>query len=121
MRPEYLELLDRNLWTAWKELAVAFEVSGADMHESFKEFLEEDYFRIVKETCDESARMEAETVATATISFQPMVDLAFGVGSEEASSRRVLLQKASARDHEFAAEAVAAEHRVYLKGVRPDK
>ena len=109
MKPESVELHDLILWTAWKEMAVAFELSGADMHESFKEFLEEDYFRIVRETNDAGAAMEAE-IAAATVPFQPMVDPASGVGTEEASSRRALLERASADDHDYAVKAVAEQY-----------
>ncbi|CAK0824248.1 unnamed protein product, partial [Prorocentrum cordatum] len=61
MRPELLELLDKNVWLAWDEMAEVVELSGAGAHDSFRELLEEDYFRIVRETCDAGAHQNAGT------------------------------------------------------------
>ena len=79
MRPEFLESLDSKLWKAWQEIAEVVELGDAGVHDSFRLFVEEDYFRIVLETCNAGAAAEVETRASATMSFQPMVDPAFGV------------------------------------------
>ncbi|CAK0869153.1 unnamed protein product, partial [Prorocentrum cordatum] len=106
MRPELLESLDKNLWSAWEEIAEVVELSGAGAHDSFREFLEEDYFRIVRETCDAGARQNAGTGLGATVAFRPMVDPGFGVSADEADERKTLLLKASATDHTFAVQGV---------------
>ena len=75
MRPEFLESLDSNLWSAWEEIAEAVELSDADVHDSFRVFLEEDYFRIARETCDAGAAAGAEMRGGPSMLFQPMVIL----------------------------------------------
>ncbi|CAK0822213.1 unnamed protein product [Prorocentrum cordatum] len=92
-KPELLESLDKNLWSAWEEIAEVVELSGAGAHDSFREFLEEDYFRIVRETCDAGARQNAGTGLGATVAFRPMVDPGFGVSAGEADERKTLLLK----------------------------
>ena len=82
MRPELLESLDSNLRSAWEEIAEVVELSDADEHESFREFLQEDYFRIVRKTCDAGAAMRAGMSTGASMLFQPMVDLGLNSSSQ---------------------------------------
>ena len=114
MRPEFLESLDSNLWSAWEEIAEAVELSDADVHDSFRVFLEEDYFRIARETCDAGAAAGAEMRGGPSMLFQPMVDPAFGVTAAEADARKALLRTASANDHDFAVQGVAGQYSEYL-------
>eukprot|EP00959_Pyramimonas_sp_CCMP1952_P436928 9148358-Pyramimonas_sp.AAC.1 len=110
MRPELLELLDKNLWSAWEEMAEVVELSGAGAHDSFREFLEEDYVRIARETCDAGADQNAGTGLGAPAAFRPLVDPGFGVSADEAEERKTLLMKASATDHTFAVTGVTEQY-----------
>ena len=55
MRPEFVESLNINLWSAWDEIAEAVDLSEADVYAGFRSFLDEDYFRIMSETCEAAA------------------------------------------------------------------
>ena len=52
--------------------------------------------------------------AGATMTFQAMVDPAFGVTADEAEARQALLRRASANDHDFAVQGVAGHYSEYL-------
>ncbi|CAK0903247.1 unnamed protein product, partial [Prorocentrum cordatum] len=110
-----LESLDKNLWSAWEEIAEVVELSGADAHDSFREFSEEDYFRIVRETCDAGARQNAGTGLGATVAFRPMVNPGFGVSAGEADERKTFLLKASATDHTFAVQGVTEQYSEHVQ------
>ena len=122
MRPEYMKTLDGNLWAAWEETAEAVKLSDANMYDSFNVFLEEEYFNIVRKTCDEGVVAGAEksyVVVDREVTFQPMVDPEFEVTSEEAEARKDLLQRTSAIDHACAVLDVAKQYSAYLDSRTP--
>ena len=119
LRPAHLESLDINLWSAWDEIAETVKLCDADVYDAFRLFLEEDYFRIVRQTCDAGVSAGAKMPADAIMPFQPLVDPAFGVTSAEADARKALLGRASAIDHEFAVQGVAGQYIDFLNSRTP--
>ena len=99
-----MKTLDGNLWAAWEKTAEAVILSDANMYDSFKVFLEEEYFRIVHKTSNEGMPP-----------FQPMVDPVFEVTSEEADVRKELLRRTAKIDHACAVLDVAKQYSAYLE------
>ena len=98
MKPSLLKTLDKHLWAAWEPIATAVEISEADMHKSFRIFLDEEYFNIMCQTCASST--------IATLPFEPLVEPEIGATPTEADLRRGILERATSQDHEFAAADV---------------
>ena len=72
MRPEKLATVDDALWQEWNGLQVVLEASGSDKSAAFVTFLQEEYFKIMKEALGTNAKetsfvppISADTHATA--------------------------------------------------------
>ena len=104
MKPHLLQALDKELWAEWETMKKVLDLADMDLHDNFREFLEDDYFRILRQTCEKN-RSEVTTLL-----FEPRVDPAFEASPTEANERKALLQKASIQDHLFAVQVVDTEY-----------
>ena len=85
MKLELLESLNTSLWNMWDKVAAVVDLTDGDKDDSFRLFIEDEYFRIVQETCNAAATADATTKCASTRrEFQPMVEPAFGVSENEA-------------------------------------
>ena len=115
MKPQFLPALDKELWAEWEKMAAVIDLGDMDWYDSFRFFLDEDYFQVVRKTC-EAERLVAERKSDVMpMLFKPMVDPTFGASPTEAEERKVLLKKASPEDHTFAEQEVSTMYEEMLK------
>ena len=78
VKPAHIPVFDQALWDAWKSNEADMEMLGLDKYEAFRNFLEEDYFRLLRETCETNTNEN-----TTDPPFHPLVDAAFEAKPEE--------------------------------------
>ena len=112
MKPAYLTQFDKALWSAWALISPEIEKMGLDKYTTFREFLDDDYFRVMHESCSTCAEGDLPPLA-----FEPLVDPSFGASADELVLRKTWISKAAKVDHEKASEGVNREYAAYLKTV----
>ena len=117
MRVEFLPTLDQKLWSAWAEVKEVVELTGGNMLESFSVFLEEDYYRIMRETCEASSAVGQGSRGSSDLPFTPFVRPTFEASAAEAEQRKKLLRKASSIDHDIAVQVVIEEYKKFKDSV----
>ena len=114
VKPAHISVFDQALWDAWKSNEADMEMLELDKYEAFRNFLEEDYFRILRETCETYTNEN-----TTDPPFHPLVDAAFEAKPEEEERRKDCLSKASLADHEYAVKGTKRKYADYVQGLKP--
>eukprot|EP00959_Pyramimonas_sp_CCMP1952_P403743 8460514-Pyramimonas_sp.AAC.1 len=110
MEPRDLFAFNKNLWEAWGDVAEVVEMTGADAPTAFKQFLDDDYFRIMSSTCDDRTLASGGSHSRSAQPFQPMVEPGFQADPTEARAREELVMSASPDVHAKAVQAVNDEY-----------
>ena len=69
------------------------DLGDVNLHDRFRVFLEEDYFQLLRKTCEAETLVAEKMSELTTILFQPMVDPAFEASPTEVDERKSLLRK----------------------------
>ena len=115
MKPQFLQALDKRLWAEWEKVAEVVDLGDVGLHDSFRVFLEEDYFQLVRKTCEAETPVAEKMSELTTMLFEPMVDPAFEASPTEVNERKSLLRKASTEDHAFAVQVVTTQYAEFLE------
>ena len=91
------------------------DLGDVNLHDRFRVFLEEDYFQLLRKTCEAETLVAEKMSELTTMLFEPMVDPAFEASPTEVDERKSLLRTASTEDHTFAVQVVTTQYAEVLE------
>ena len=115
MNSHLIEVFDKALWDEWQDVKQVSTTTGEDIRTLFSNFLNQDYFSVLRQTCDSQKSSNMRSVDAQTLRFQPMVAPDFDVSADQASVRQALLTAASVEDHNYAVAAVTSAYNKHVE------
>lgn len=102
IKPKHLSVVDSKLWECFENIELALAATGGNPLEAFQRFLEEDYFPMMIDICDE----EVHRTQSLTPPFLPELFATI----DEKSKRLQVLSKATLAESDQAEEVVKEDY-----------